>query len=1247
MMKQLQRVKRVLGWMLALLVGLPVLLIILVTMAANLESSRRLIEAQVMTWTEGQVVLQGLAGRFPDSLRLAHLTLSDAQGPWLVLEGLSLDWSPQALFLREARVERLALHSVSLARLPQAGDTSAPASAGAGFQMPVGVSLGALEVARLELGAPVAGVAAILKITGDATLTESLQGRGRFAVDRLDSHGHYQVSANGDLQSLTAELALEEPPGGLISRLANLPELGALAVTARIEGPHEAERVHLTAVAGPLKAAIQGSVDAVGRSADLAVAASAPAMRPRADLAWQGVALKGQLKGAFKTPEALIHLVLEGLEASGARLDRLTADITGNRGALDLHAILTGTRLPGAQPDLLRAAPVDITAHALLDPPDQSLAFKLIHPVLTLTGTTRTGGDLGITFQARIPELAVLAPTLLGNLEARGQVQGPLQDLAVGVDLTGEVGAKSFPKGPLQVRVQARQQPSQLTATVEAQGTLANAPLDLVAHLRREVDGRLQVLLKRADWKSLQATADLALPKEAPLPMGTVSLRMSRLADLAPLIGQDIAGHLQAVVTQPADRQATRIEVQAGDLVARGQRLSALSLTGQVSDPLGTPNLALKLALEGLEASGIKGQINLTANGPLAALALQTEAGWRDVVASGTATAEARLDAVTRQVTLGAFGAGYRGMALRLQSPARFSFGDGLTVDRLRLALGTATLELAGRLAPALSLTATARHLTPELAKPFAPDLAAAGALSADVQLTGRPTAPVGTVRVKAQGLRLLQGPAATLPAAEGDITLGLNGTSARVDGQLAAGSKVRLNITGTAPLGPEGTLALKTNGQVDLTLLNTILGAGGRRVAGDLTVTASLSGRPAAPKLDGTLTLAHGDVQDFQQGLHLGDLTARLEAVGDTLHIRQFAAKAGEGKIDITGSVGLLTPELPVDIQIRARRARPLASDLLTMILDADLTARGPATREVALDGKIHIQRAEINLPDALPPHVAVLRVRRPGDQPPSPTASPALQLQLGLTVDAPNALFIRGRGMEAELGGQLQIGGTLTAPQILGDFKMRRGELALAGSTFKFSRGVVSFDGAGVNQRIVPALDFLVESPPSGGVTAMIGVTGYADAPKLVLSSTPPLPQDEVLAHLLFGQDMKSLSPMQMAQIAVALGEIAGIKGTGGGGALGSIRKGLGLDRLSLGSGGSSGTGASVEAGRYVAKGVYVSAKQATSGGGGSAQVQIDLTEHLKARASMGLGGGSAQGSKPDSHQDTTLGLSYGFEY
>jgi translocation and assembly module TamB len=252
---------------------------------------------------------------------------------------------------------------------------------------------------------------------------------------------------------------------------------------------------------------------------------------------------------------------------------------------------------------------------------------------------------------------------------------------------------------------------------------------------------------------------------------------------------------------------------------------------------------------------------------------------------------------------------------------------------------------------------------------------------------------------------------------------------------------------------------------------------------------------------------------------------------------------------------------------------------------------------------------------------------------------------VRLGIDVDAPSSIFVRGKGLNAELAGTLHMKGTTAAPLVEGGFQLRRGDFSLAGTTLNFTKGDVTFNGAGVANRIDPSLDFEADSY-SGNITATLSITGYADAPKIALSSVPELPQDEVLAHLLFGQSMSQLSPLQIAEIGAALAEISGLTGSGEG-PLGAIRKGLGLDRLSVGSG-ANGTGTSVSAGRYVAKGVYVGTRQSTSGAGGTqVQVQIDLTRRLKLNTTLGTGGGTVQGATPDDDPGSSIGLSYGFEY
>ena len=112
--------------------------------------------------------------------------------------------------------------------------------------------------------------------------------------------------------------------------------------------------------------------------------------------------------------------------------------------------------------------------------------------------------------------------------------------------------------------------------------------------------------------------------------------------------------------------------------------------------------------------------------------------------------------------------------------------------------------------------------------------------------------------------------------------------------------------------------------------------------------------------------------------------------------------------------------------------------------------------------------------------------------------------------------------------------------------------------------------------------------------------------------------------MALLLFGKPASGLSPFELLSAAQALAELTG-KQPVGGGFMAKIRGGLGLDNLSITSGGSgsganSGTTTSVEGGRSVAPGVYVGARQGASAGSSRGVVEVEVLPHTKLTGDIG---------------------------
>jgi translocation and assembly module TamB len=222
-----------------------------------------------------------------------------------------------------------------------------------------------------------------------------------------------------------------------------------------------------------------------------------------------------------------------------------------------------------------------------------------------------------------------------------------------------------------------------------------------------------------------------------------------------------------------------------------------------------------------------------------------------------------------------------------------------------------------------------------------------------------------------------------------------------------------------------------------------------------------------------------------------------------------------------------------------------------------------------------------------------------------------------LDLTINAPSRIFVRGRGLDAELGGSLRLSGTTGDVIPIGRFDLLRGRLDVLGQRFALTEGYAQLQGD-----FTPYLRLVARTEARSGTDVSIIVEGPADDPQVSFESSPELPQDEVLAQLLFGRDLSSISPLQAVQLASA---VATLSGRGGGGALEGFREGLDLDDFDVTT--DEDGNAAVRAGKYISENIYT---DITIGSDGTSEINLnlDVTDDVTARGSFGSEGESSLG-------------------
>ena len=1049
-------------------------------------------------------------------------------------------------------------------------------------------------------------------VTAQLRIDSVRAGDVRFRSLNAEAHG------NAGLATVAATLQGLRLPGPRPGLLEASPI--ELSIEAKLDDPARP----LTFSLSHSLVSLQGHAS-VGERASATFTAAAPSIAPFADVV--GLELQGQgtLSGTVSAIDGEVRAALTGA-------------LTGTRGSGVLARLLG----PAASVQLTaaRRGPVLTIDRALLD-------TGAMHA--SVTGTDRDG-VLALKWSLALPKLASLSSSLAGSALVEGEIQGELDNFGGSAEAKASVSMNRSAPGTLALSVHAQGLPRSPSVTLEARGVVDDAPLRVLAGVDPGADGGTHVFIRRADWRSASATGELTLPTGSAAAHGRLSLHLPDLQDLSRIAGVPLQGSVEGSVDVVPGSRRPRAEVRldarrAGSL---DRQVGHLGISGHVDDPFDHPVFALHVVAEDIVTPTLSGSARLEAQGPARSLSLDLSSRWHgggpdaaEVTSTGT------LDLDDRRLGIATLEARLRGQTARLLAPTRLYFRDGASFDVVRIGVQQAVLEVAGTVSPILSATASLRNAPLSLLAIVEPDWRAEGVITADARLTGTVGAPEGTVHLSGKGLRLRTGLGRGMPLTDVAGSASFHGDGADIDLRIHADTAGDLSLVGTVPLRSDQPVDLRANGNVALATANPFLEPDGRRVRGQVAIDATLKGTRESPLIAGTLALEHGDFQDFVRGTHLSEVALTLQATDRSVRVTRLLGHAGSGTVAAEGTIGLFEPALPVDLQITAINAQPLSNDLLTARVDATLTIRGEARGRLEARGRVRVNRADINIPNAFPREVAVLDVRRPGTKLIAAPRRPVARLGLDVTVEAPRAVFVRGRGIDAELGGDLHVGGTSDAPQFSGGFDMRRGTLALAGASLKFTHGSVTFNGAGVRTSLDPTLDFVADST-SSDVTATLTVGGYASSPTVVLTSAPELPQDEILARLLFGQSAKQLTALQLLRIGVAL---ASISGTGYGGAdpLAAIQKRLGLDRLAVGGGSGSGpdsSAATVEAGRYATERIYVGAIQSTAGTT-KLQVQVDLTKHLKLQTVVGSGSTAAQGTTPQNDPGNTVGLSYQIDY
>ena len=385
--------------------------------------------------------------------------------------------------------------------------------------------------------------------------------------------------------------------------------------------------------------------------------------------------------------------------------------------------------------------------------------------------------------------------------------------------------------------------------------------------------------------------------------------------------------------------------------------------------------------------------------------------------------------------------------------------------------------------------------------------------------------------------------------------------------------------------------------------------------LAGPVRIDARATGTLADPRITGNVASDNLTVQSALTGTRISAVKARGRFAGSRLELSSFAGQtSGGGTVSGSGTVDLAqmsaTRGPTLDLRAAVKDARLLDANGLQATITGPLRIVSNGIGGT-IAGRVSVDRARWALgnadEDRALPRIATREINRPDGRRAAEASGRDATWRYLVNASAPNRVAVEGLGLESEWGIDIALRGTVADPRIGGTARLVRGDYTFAGTRFELTRGRILFD---VNEPINPRLDILAETAKNG-TNVDIAITGNAQAPSITFSSDPALPEEEILARLLFGGSVTSLSATDAVQLAAALAALQG--GGGGIDPIGTLRRSIGLDQLRIVSADPlTGRQTGIAIGKNITRSIYV--ELVTDGRGYSAtQVEYRITSWL----------------------------------
>jgi translocation and assembly module TamB len=396
-----------------------------------------------------------------------------------------------------------------------------------------------------------------------------------------------------------------------------------------------------------------------------------------------------------------------------------------------------------------------------------------------------------------------------------------------------------------------------------------------------------------------------------------------------------------------------------------------------------------------------------------------------------------------------------------------------------------------------------------------------------------------------------------------------------------------------------------------------------------------TIGGTAGTPLFHGPISLREGRIDLLPTGEVISNIEMDAQLVDRQLTVSRITA-TDEKQGTIEGSGWLeMTQDNDVRWQavLNGSDVEVVALDYAMMTADATVKLVGDLS-SITISGSAKAKKTLIDLAARFPSDVPEIAVTYHDET--QQRGSPYLVF-FDLSVDGTIPIEIKGRGLTSTWEGHVHLGGEAENVSVDGTLHCREGSFMIATKELNISEGSIAFAGdVFTDSRLNVIANITLPT-----ITAQVSLKGSFKTPKLVLQSTPPKTDNEILSLVLFNKEFGDISPLQSLQLANTAMTFQ--RASGPFGLLDKIKETLGIDLIDFGSPTSSASPSSstpsnldqteegpplpdtqndvsLKVGKYISEGVAVTVSKNVTSDANYLGLEAQLAPEISAEAEIG---------------------------